>query len=323
MLRNCSLTKELLCALLMLAVVMLRTVTAGNEPLPDAEASDSSQQVDSASDKPVEIVPIEPLLSDEIATDEWCWHWLPAGVIYHSYMAGMHEPRMALVAFYETGDQTLWDATLGGRVGLVRYGDYDQLHPQGFELDFYGAAIARLNVEHRQDLESTDYVFGFPLTYGVDQWQFKFGYAHLSSHLGDELAIRVPGALDERINYVRDSLVLGSSVYLLPIWRQYGEVGWAFHNSGGAQPWDAQFGTELSSPNPTARTATPFLAFNTHLREEQNFGGDFSVQTGWLRRGDFGQTLRVGAHYFNGKSSQYQFFENSEQQIGLGIWYDF
>jgi hypothetical protein len=65
------------------------------------------------------------------------------------------------------------------------------------------------------------------------------------------------------------------------------------------------------------------LALNTHMREEHDFGGDFSVQTGWLRRGELGQTLRIGAHYFTGKSSQFQFFDNSEQQIGVGVWYDF
>jgi hypothetical protein len=36
----------------------------------------------------------------------------------------------------------------------------------------------------------------------------------------------------------------------------------------------------------------------------------------------FGQTLRFGIHYYNGKSSQFQFFDNSEEQIGIGIWYD-
>ena len=238
-------------------------------------------------------------------------------------MAGVHEPRMAIVAFYESGDRTLWDATLGGRVGLLRYGDCDPLCPQGFQLDFYGAAIARLDVENRQDLDSTDYVFGFPVTYGVGNWQFKFGYAHLSSHLGDELALRDPDTLDERVNYVRDAIVLGASCYPYPVWRQYAEVGWAFHNSEGAQPWEAQFGSELSLPGPTGAAGSPFLAVNGRMREEHDFGGDLSIQAGWLRRGVLGQTLRFGAHYYNGKSSQFQFFDNFEEQIGLGLWYDF
>ena len=44
-----------------------------------------------------------------------------------------------------------------------------------------------------------------------------------------------------------------------------------------------------------------------------------NFQAGWLRRGILGQTLRYGFDYYNGKSSQSQFFNNSEQQIGIGV----
>jgi hypothetical protein len=269
------------------------------------------------------VVPLEEEFTFEGARiDDWEWQWAPTGLIWHSYAAGPQEPRMALVAFYDGEQQAFWDATLGARVGLVRFGDRDPLLPQGYQLDFYGAAISRLDVEHRQDLVATDYVFGFPLTYGVDDWQFKLGYAHVSSHLGDERAIREAGALADRINYVRDGVVLGASHFLYPFWRQYAEVGWAFHTSGGAEPIELQFGSEFCQPGPTCSRFIPFLAVNGHLREEQSFGGDFAVQTGWLRRGDYGQTLRLGLHFYTGKSSQMQFFEQSEEQVGLGVWYD-
>ncbi len=269
---------------------------------------------------PSDLLPLEDAPAQ--MSDAWRWQWAPTGLIYHSYMAGPHEPHMSLVTIYTMDDRTLWDATLGARVGFLRYGDCNPLRPQGWQLDFYGAAIARLDLEHREDLDSTDFAFGFPLTYGVGDWQFKFGYAHISSHMGDEYAIRYAGSLDDRINFVRDGLVLGASYYPLPFWRQYGELGWAFNADGGAEPWDVQFGAEFSSPGPTGCYGTPFLAVNGHLRQEHNFGGDFAAQTGWLRRGEYGQTFRVGVHFYTGKSSQYEFFDNSEEQIGIGIWYD-
>jgi hypothetical protein len=34
-------------------------------------------------------------------------------------------------------------------------------------------------------------------------------------------------------------------------------------------------------------------------------------------------TCGCHAHYYNGKSSQSQFFDVSEEQIGMGLWYDF
>jgi hypothetical protein len=239
-------------------------------------------------------------------------------------MAGVHEPRMALVPFHESaGGRTLWDASLGGRIGFFRYGDCDELRPQGVQLDFFGAAIARLDIENQQDLDSTDYVFGLPLTWGLGDWQIKLGYAHVSSHLGDEFIIRVPGALENRNNYVRNSFVVGASNYVLPSLRQYAEIGWAFHDGGGAEPLEFQFGFEWATAAPTGPSRSPFFALNVHLREEHDFGGDLSVQTGWMRRGELGRTLRYGLHYFNGQSSQFQFYDVFEQQIGAGLWYDF
>ncbi len=263
----------------------------------------------------------EPL--DDSYDNGWAWQWVPAGLIYHSYLAGPHEPRMGIDAFADGEGGTFADATLGGRTGFVKFGNADPVHPEGFQLDFYGAAIARLDLESQEDLDACDYVFGFPLTYGNDQWQFKFGYAHLSSHMGDEFAISHPGALDERVNYVRDSLVWGTSYYPFPALRLYGEAGWAFHHDGGAGVWDTQFGTELSRPGPTGDHATPFVAVNGRLRKDEDVCGDLTIEAGWLRRGILGQTLRYGAHYYNGKSSQSEFFQNSEQQIGAGVWYDF
>jgi hypothetical protein len=256
-------------------------------------------------------------------SDVWCWHVLPDGLIYRSYQAGVHEPRLSIVAFREQDGRSLWDGTLGGRVGLLRYGTCDELYPQGWQLDVEAAAIVRLTLDEIRDFETADYRVGVPLTYGVDNWQFKFAVYHLSSHLGDEFAIANPGSLDDRINYVRDALVLGASYFPHPAWRLYSEAAYAVNVDGGAEPWEFQFGTELSRPGPTGLYGAPFLALNAHLREEHNYGGDLSAQAGWLWRGREGQVMRAGVHYYNGKSSQYQTFDDSEEQIGFGMWYDF
>ena len=341
--RPCCCFRELSCALAVLATwlpVTAKLACADNsydsyystaseqtadashlEPLAEIPLSDvvPQDERDSWADE----LPLGPLFEDCDPMDTWRWQLAPPGLIYRSYLAGVHEPRTSILAFHEGASRTIWDATIGGRGGILRFGTSDPLRPEGYQLDVYGAAIARLDVENRQDLDSTDYVFGFPLTYGFDQWQFKCGYAHISSHLGDELALREPGTLAQRVNYVRDSIVFGTSVFPNPVWRMYGEVGWSFHIGGGAQPWEMQFGTELSLPGPTDLRGTPFFALNGRMREEHDFGGDVTVQAGWLWRGVTGQAIRLGAHYYNGKSSQYQFFETSEEQIGMGLWYDF
>ena len=184
-----------------------------------------------------------------------------------------------------------------------------------------GPRSPRLDLKNQQDLDSCDYVFGLPLTYGDERLQFKFGYAHLSSHLGDEFIENNPGF--DRVNYVRDSLVFGTSYYPIPAWRVYGEVGWCFHPDGGAGPWESQFGTELSRPGPTGNHSTPFVAINARVRQDEDVVGDINFQAGWLRRGILGQTFRWGFDYYNGKSSQSQFYSDYEQQVGMGLWYDF
>ncbi len=303
------------------------------EPTPDSKAAETwstlpeGSEADSEAGSTDNIVRFDQRPEDEPMADAfdgvWTKQWVPAGLIYHSYMAGPLEPRAGMTVFSNTKGGVYGDATLGGRMGFLKYGNCDPVHSEGWQLDFYGAAIARLDIENQQDLDSCDYVFGLPLTYGNEQLQFKFGYAHLSSHLGDEYAISHPGSLADRVNYVRDSLVFGTSYYPLPVWRVYGEVGWAFHHDGGAGPWDSQFGTELSRPGPTGDSFTPFLAVNCRVRDDIDVVGDVNFQAGWLRRGILGQTLRWGLSYYNGKSSQAQFFRNYEEQVGVGLWYDF
>jgi hypothetical protein len=257
------------------------------------------------------------------ANGPWCWQMLPDGLIYRSYWAGVHEPRLGGVLQHIQGGDSFIDGNVGGRVGLIRYGTTNAILPQGWELDIEAAAMLRLTLDYFRDFESADYRIGIPLTYGIENWQFKLAVYHLSSHMGDEFAIANPGALATRINYVRDEIVFGTSVYPIPVARLYGEVGWAFNTDGGSEPWETQFGVELSEPGPTGFHGTPFFAVNGHLRQEVDWGGDVSSQLGWLWRGNDGQVLRLGLHYFNGKSSQYQFFNQFEEQIGVGMWYDF
>tara|TARA_R110002049_G_scaffold235650_1_gene408928 strand:- start:1232 stop:2404 length:1173 start_codon:yes stop_codon:yes gene_type:complete len=265
----------------------------------------------------------ERSISNSSTDDDWFPQVLPLGIIYHSYWAGTHEPRLGVQLTSISENGSFWDPTLGARVGLFRYGNADPLHPLGWQLDVEGAAMARLTLDDIRDLETVDFRGGVPLTYGVDNWQFKLGYYHLSSHLGDEYAINNPGSLNNRVNYVRDSIMLGVSHYPVEFLRLYAEVAYAFNATDGAEPWEFQFGTEVSQSGLTGFHGTPFFALNVHLREEHNFGGDFTAEAGWLWRNQIGQVMRIGAFYFNGKSSQYQFYNDSQQQIGVGIWYDF
>jgi hypothetical protein len=251
----------------------------------------------------------------------WTWQLAPDGLIYRSYMAGVREPRMGVQIFNEKDDGALWDATLGGRVALIRHGTCDTVRPEGFEIDVEGAAFPRLDPENNMDLNQVDFRAGLPITFGVERWQVKTGYYHLSSHLGDEYLLR--NNLTSRNNFSRDALLLGGSYYAHPDLRLYAEADWAFY-SDLSESWAFQFGVDYSPITwGDAVHGAPFVAVNGHLREELNFSGNFVLQAGWQWRGASGHVVRTGLHYFNGLTNQYSLYTEFEQQIGGGVWYDY
>lgn len=264
----------------------------------------------------------ENMIPNGMGADEpWTWQIMPQGLIYRSYLAGGREPRLGSQWVHVKGKDWLWDGSLGARLGLLRYGTQDPLAPQGWELDVEGAAFPRLTLDHQRDMESVDYRFGVPLTYRLGRWQYKFAFYHLSSHLADEYMLKYIGW--ERLNFSRDTLTLGVGFFPRESWRLYAECGWAWYTDGGSQPWEFQFGIEYSPLYPNGFRGTPFFAINTRLREEVDYGGNMTVQAGWQWRNWSGQRFRVGLDYFNGMSDQYQFYREFEEQIGVGVWYDF
>lgn len=252
-------------------------------------------------------------------SSERTWQFLPPWLIYHSYLAGEKEPRFGSAFLNQSGGDWIWDIALGGRVGLLRYGTPASDDPRAFQIDIEGAALPRLNLAHKEDVDAVDFRAGLPITWRRGNWAFKTGYYHLSSHVGDEFLVRHPGF--QRINYVRESLLFGAVYHFSDAFRAYGEMGYAFARSGGAQPLEFQFGVEYS---PLYQFSAPFAAINGHLRQEVDFGGSVNVMAGWQWRSLTTQRLlRVGLQYYNGKSMQYEFFRQSEQLIGLGLWLDF
>jgi hypothetical protein len=254
--------------------------------------------------------------------DAWRWQMLPNGLIYRSYLAGPKEPRLATVWLKDQRDNWYWDSTLGGRVGLLRYGDTDDVRPNGFQMDVEGAAFPRLDLQNNRELVSSDFRAGVPFTFGIGPWELKLAYYHLSSHLGDEYMVRNPGAV--RVNYTRDALVLGFAVHWWDVVRLYGEVDWAVVYADFSRPFHFQFGAEYSPLRIDSFRGSPFGAVNVVLRQENDFAGTLTAQAGWQWNGVRGaQRFRIGGQYQVGKNMQYEFYNANEQHLGVGMWYDF
>jgi len=204
---------------------------------------------------------------------------------------------------------------------LWRYGTRGDNQPEGWQFDMEGAAFPRLDLENYEDLMSTDFRFGAPLTFGQGPYQAKLAVYHLSSHAGDEFLLSNPSFT--RLNYSRNAVVLGQAYFVAPDTRVYAEAEWAFDRDVG-RPWAFQFGVDYSPGRWANKASAPFAAVNGHLREEVDFGGNFVAQAGWeWRPQGKGRSLRAGLEYYTGKSDQFEFYAQDETKWGLGLWYDY
>jgi hypothetical protein len=249
----------------------------------------------------------------------WTWQVLPDGLLYKNYLAGLEEARLGSQLYHDKNVGWTWDASLGAHVGILRFGSQDPAWADGLQLDVDGVALPRL--DSSRSIMSVDFRIGFPLTYREGPWEFKFGYYHLSSHLGDLYIESHPDAV--RLNYVREQIVLGVAYRPLPDLRFYAEANWAWVVEGGAQPWEFQFGIDFSPSQPNGIYGGPFAAINSKVFQDLNYSGNVNFEAGWQWRGVTGHTLRTGVDYFDGFSFQRQFYNVYQQFIGAGVWYDF
>jgi hypothetical protein len=260
-------------------------------------------------------------MTSGVDIDIYEWQVLPAEIMYRSYLASQKESRLAAQLVNATDNDMLWDGFAGGRFGLLRYGNRDPVYPQGMQVDIEGAGLVRLDVYNDVDVQSVDFRAGVPVSFVWGRHQARMGYYHLSSHTGDEFLLKNP--THERLNFARDVLFLGYGYYFTPEFRMYGEMGWAFY-SDVANEWEFQFGMDYSPRFATGTRGAPFFGIHGHLREEVDFGGGLSAQVGWAWKGERGSGIfRTGLHYYNGFSPQYSFHREHEQQLGIGVWYDF
>jgi len=267
--------------------------------------------------------PVEESLENEPLFEDCDYEWqvLPEGLMYKVYLAGEKESRMQAVWMSSRGrDGMVWETALGGHVGLLRYGTLDAIHPQGWQLDLEGAALPRVDLGNESDLESADFRAGFLSTWRDGPNAFKAGYYHLSSHVGDEFLIRNPGY--NRLNYVRDSAIVGWTRDLNPDVQAYGEVAYAFNHEDGALPLELQYGLQYN-PVVFGLHGAPFAAINGHTRQDFGYITSVNVEAGWQWRGMTNHTYRLGMQYYNGPALQWSFAGMNERLIGAGMWMDF
>ena len=244
----------------------------------------------------------------------------PDSLIYHPYLAGPREPRTGIQFFANDDGGWSWFSTVGGQIGLLRYGTYDAFRPQGIQLDIEGAAQFRSADGDALDFASTDVRFGFPLTVGWGSQETKLELCFFRAEATGSYSDNLPYPLDQV--FEREAIILGHSIHLSEKLRIYGEAGYVFRSDENGE-WEFQFGAELAPVQPTRLWGAPFAAANVYLLETEDFGGNVMLQAGWLWRGRNARTLRIGLFYSNGLTNSSVLENFNEQQIGFGLWRDF
>jgi len=252
--------------------------------------------------------------------DEWIV--LPPGLLYRSYLAGEKESRFQFLSLNEAKRGQIWETALGGRMGVLRHGTYDSVNPQGWQLDIEGAALPRIDPQAKDNLEAVDFRFGVLSTWKQGPNAFKAGYYHLSSHIGDEFLIENPGFV--RVNYVRDSAIVGMVRDVTLDTQVYGEFAYAFNANGGAEPLEFQLGTQYSPVCAVGLRGAPFAAVNVHIREEFSYETSVNVVAGWQWRGAVtSHRFRAGMQFYDGPSMQWELLNRHERLFGGGLWADY
>ncbi len=258
--------------------------------------------------------------------EPWTWQLLPGGTLYRAHFASNREGRLGIHFVNEdTTHNAYWDPTLGGRINILRYGTTSRLYPEGFQFDMECGAIARLVLKGDRDLHGTDYRFGVPLTFRKRNWEFKLGYYHISSHMGDEWIVKHYEETGEvyRINYVRDCIMWGIAYRPDANWRFYIGGDYVFYRDCGAKPWQFEAGAEYSPMMLPNFQGSPFMAIHFRWSQDTDFDMYTALEVGWQWKTVYQQTMRTGLYAMSGNADQYQFYDRWEKQIGFGFWYDF
>lgn len=316
------------------AAVMAREVSvetrfddaAAYPPLRLIEERSESRRFDEDAVRPLREVDDDPDGFDDEWQDQsgesFVFHVLPKGLLYRSYLAGEKEPRFNSVWLKETGRGLVWETQMGGRIGILGREFDGGKYPRQWQFDMEGGAQTRVDPQQNSDLEAADFRFGLLSTWRFGRNSFKVGYYHLSSHAGDEYLLRTGFA---RVNYVRDSAIVGWTHDLTENMQIYGEIGYAAGHEGGAKPIELQYGYQYSPLYAYGLKGAPYFGINGHTREDFNWITSINTVAGWQWRGEESNHLfRAGFQYYTGPALQWEFTGRQNETFGgAGLWFDY
>lgn len=260
--------------------------------------------------------------AENTRSDENLPEFLPKKQLFQPLLADPRWPHFsASYQRYQDNDQlkNVAATSFGESFSIYRFGGPgDSIMELGIQAGVF--SIFDLDAESF-DLINADYLVGIPITLKKGSFTNMLRIFHQSSHLGDEFLLR--GRADKRVNLSYESVDNLFSYHLPAGFRIYGGGGFLLRKSpSDLDPWSTQAGLEFRSPKTWMDGALrPVAAVDVQNRQESDWNTDVSARTGiQFENPDFlSRKLLLLLEYYNGKSPNGQFYENSIEFFGIGV----
>jgi hypothetical protein len=250
----------------------------------------------------------------------------PAGVLFEPPLA---DPKQAHSYFslhrfdIETREPfTAGSVAFGKIFGLTRWSR--ESHASAWQLSLDGAVFAQFDLSSEsRDLLNADYVLGLQAEHLHGSFSTRFRLYHQSTHLGDELLVRSPELIDERVNFSYESVQFLASWSREP-WRVYGGGEYLIdRDPADLKRAGLQAGGEFRGRGDLLG-GRAVMALDLRSFEHHDWAPGISMKLG-IEYGDrqpgSDRRIRVLIEYYDGFVPFGQFYELTMTSYGLGVYF--
>jgi len=250
----------------------------------------------------------------------------PQTQLYPNYIANpLRSTFSAQTLFFEktsiaNTSRRRFDLKIGGRLGIYRWQSATNKQ-QAWQLTLEGGFHGQFDAGNSEDNIGWDGIYAMSIDVRLSEnFAYRIGVHHISSHIGDELAERTGRT---RINYTRQETRLGLMWLFKSHWQSYAEIGWGhdLRNKTVQQPWRTELGIQYEKLHGFFQHVGLYAALDLSSYEENNWNINTNLQFGIVSAQDE-RHWRLGLEYYDGRAQIGEFFQDNEKYIGLGLWID-
>lgn len=239
----------------------------------------------------------------------------PAHELFPPLLADPREIQNGVAIVSVHGDRARGEVMIGDLLGVYRMALGEGILAQ---ISGGGGVFARFNMEREQlDNEVADFQGLVPIDIRCGKFSGRFGYQHVSSHLGDDFIKREGPLLTKAFH---DSLRFLFAVNPTAGMRLYGGYTYHFRMAPIIKVHAVQGGIEITSPWRDGGHLQWFAAADLQSWERVQWNVSSTTRAGvqWARHPK-GQAASVFVEYFTGKLLFDQFFRQHETHWMAGL----